>query len=59
MYTIDAQLSWVSLAPTGLWWNPILFEIGGRSVHLHTQLTWLIMTALFYWYARKIILKTC
>lgn len=48
------QLSWAPLAPTGPWWNPVLFHIGGKSVHLHTQMPWLIMTPLFYWYARKI-----
>ena len=48
------QLSWAPLAPSGPWWNPVLFEIAGKSVHLQTQLPWLIMTPLFYWYARKI-----
>jgi len=48
------QLSWAPLALTGPWWNPILFSIAGKSVHLHTQLPWLIMTPLFYWYARKL-----
>lgn len=48
------QLSWTPLTPTGPWWNPILFDIGGKSVHLQTQLPWLIMTPLFYWYARRI-----
>ena len=48
------QLSWAPLAPTGPWWNPVLFSIAGKSVHLHTQLPWLIMTPLFYWYARKL-----
>lgn len=48
------QLSWAPLAPTGPWWNPVLFSIGGKSVHLHTQLPWLIMTPLFYWYARRL-----
>lgn len=47
------QLSWAPLAPTGPWWNPILFYIGSKSVHLQAQLPWLIMTPLFYWYARK------
>ena len=48
------QLSWAPLAPTGPWWNPILFNIGNKSVHLQTQLPWLIMTPLFYWYALKL-----
>ncbi len=48
------QLSWAPLAPIGPWWNPVLFSIAGKSVHLHTQLPWLIMTPLFYWYARKL-----
>jgi hypothetical protein len=41
-------ISWAPLAPTGPFWNPALFEIGGRPVHLHTQLPWLLMTPIFY-----------
>ena len=51
------QLSWAPFAPTGPWWNPELFTIGGKSVHLHTQFPWLIMTPLFYWYVRKLKAK--
>ena len=51
------QLSWTPLAPTGPWWNPVLFVLGGKSVHLQTQLPWLIMTPLFYWYARRLKAK--
>jgi hypothetical protein len=42
------RLSWAPLIPTGPWWNPLLFTLGGRSVHLQTQLPWLLMTPLFY-----------
>ncbi|MFT4568849.1 MAG: hypothetical protein ACI9FN_003818, partial [Saprospiraceae bacterium] len=48
------ELSWAPMAPTGPWWNPVLFVIGGKSVHLHTQLPWFIMTPLFYWLALRI-----
>ncbi len=48
------ELSWAPMAPTGPWWNPVLFVIGGKSVHLHTQFPWLIMTPLFYWLVLKI-----
>ena len=43
------RLSWAPLIPTGPWFNPILFETGGRSVQLQTQLPWLLMTPLYYW----------
>lgn len=48
------SLSWAPMAPTGPWWNPALFHIGGKSVHLHTQFPWLIMTPLFYWIALRV-----
>ena len=48
------ELSWAPMAPTGSWWNPQLGVIGGRSIHLHTQFPWLIMTPLFYWLAIRI-----
>jgi len=41
-------LSWAPLAPTGPWWNPVLFTLGGRTAQLHTQLPWLLMTPIFY-----------
>ena len=42
------RLSWAPLIPTGPWWNPVLFTLGGRTVHLQTQLPWLLMTPLLY-----------
>jgi hypothetical protein len=45
-------ISWAPLAPTGPFFNPLLFEIAGRPVHLHTQLPWLLMTPIFYAIAR-------
>ncbi|MEE3332311.1 MAG: hypothetical protein VX246_15700 [Myxococcota bacterium] len=42
------DLSWAPLAPTGRFFNPVLFELGGRSVQLQTQLPWLLMTPIFY-----------
>jgi len=48
------QISWAPMALTGPWWNPELFKIAGKSVHLQTQLPWFIMTPLFYWYVRKV-----
>ncbi len=43
------QLSWAPLIPTGPWYNPVLFELDGRTVQLQTQLPWLLMTPLYYW----------
>ena len=42
------RLSWAPLIPTGPWFNPVLFEIGGKTVQLQTQLPWLLMTPIFY-----------
>ena len=60
MYIYQAQLaqgfklSWAPLAFTANWYNPLLFTLQDRSVHLQAQLPWIIMTPLFYWYTLKI-----
>lgn len=43
------RLSWAPLIPTGPWFNPMLFELQGRTVQLQTQLPWVLMTPLYYW----------
>jgi hypothetical protein len=45
----SGTLSWAPLAPTGPWFNPILFEIGDVHASLQGQIPWIIMTPLFYW----------
>ena len=42
------SLSWAPLAPTGQFFNPILFEFNERSVMLQTQLPWLIISPILY-----------
>ena len=42
------RLSWAPLIPTGPWFNPVVFEIGGRTAQLQTQLPWLLMTPIYY-----------
>ena len=42
------SLSWAPLAPTGQFFNPLLFELNGRSVMFQTQLPWLIMAPILY-----------
>jgi len=42
------SLSWAPLAPTGQFFNPLLFEFNGRSVMFQTQLPWLIMSPILY-----------
>lgn len=60
MYIYQAQLaqgfklSWAPLAFTANWYNPVLFTLQDRTVHLQAQLPWIIMTPLFYWYTIKI-----
>jgi hypothetical protein len=45
---VEALIAWAPLSPFGSWWNPILFEIAGRSVHLQTQMPWVLMTPILY-----------
>jgi hypothetical protein len=45
---IGKPLSWAPFAPTGPWFNPVLFEFRDRSISLQGQLPWVIMTPLFY-----------
>ena len=42
------SLSWAPLAPTGQFFNPLLFEFSGRSVMFQTQLPWLTMAPILY-----------
>lgn len=42
------SLSWAPLAPTGQFFNPLLFEFNGRSIMFQTQLPWLIMAPILY-----------
>lgn len=44
----DKLLSWAPLAPTGQFFNPLLFEFNERSVMLQTQIPWLIMSPILY-----------
>jgi len=46
--SVDKPLSWAPLAPTGPWFNPLLWEYDGRSIMFQSQLPWLIMTPLVY-----------
>ena len=41
-------LSWAPLAPTGQFFNPLLFAFNGRSVMFQTQLPWLILAPILY-----------
>lgn len=42
------KLSWAPLAPTGPWWNPIIFSVFGRTVQLQTQVPWVLMAPTYY-----------
>tara|TARA_Y100001936_G_scaffold161811_1_gene158040 strand:+ start:99 stop:695 length:597 start_codon:yes stop_codon:yes gene_type:complete len=41
-------LSWAPFAPTGQYFNPLLFVFNERSVMFQTQLPWLIMAPILY-----------
>ena len=46
--SVGKDLSWAPLAPTGPWINPILFQYGDRTITLHGQIPWLLMTPILY-----------
>ena len=46
--SIGKDLSWAPLAPTGPWINPVLFQFDDRSITLHGQIPWLLMTPMLY-----------
>tara|TARA_B110000003_G_scaffold152247_1_gene152954 strand:- start:1925 stop:2536 length:612 start_codon:yes stop_codon:yes gene_type:complete len=46
--SVGKDLSWAPLAPTGPWMNPILFQFDDRTVTLHGQIPWLLMTPILY-----------
>lgn len=48
------KLSWAPMAPTGSYYNPVLFTLGDRTVSLQGQIPWLLMSPLFYWLALKL-----
>jgi hypothetical protein len=46
--SVGKTLSWAPLAPTGPWFNPVIFELNGRGINFQTQLPWLLMTPILY-----------
>ena len=46
--SVGKDLSWAPLAPTGPWINPTLFQFDDRTVTLHGQIPWLLMTPILY-----------
>ena len=46
--SVGKDLSWAPLAPTGPWMNPVLFQYGDRTITLHGQVPWLLMTPILY-----------
>ena len=46
--SVGKKLSWAPLAPTGQYFNPLLFEFNERSVMFQTQLPWLIVAPILY-----------
>jgi hypothetical protein len=50
---LSYRLSWAPLTPAGPWFNPVLFNLNGRSVQLQTQVPWMLMTPIFYFTVLK------
>mgnify|MGYP003323270721 CR=1 FL=1 len=46
--SVGKDLSWAPLAPTGPWLNPVLFQFNDRTITLHGQIPWLLMTPILY-----------
>tara|TARA_B110000116_G_scaffold126159_1_gene109369 strand:- start:114 stop:731 length:618 start_codon:yes stop_codon:yes gene_type:complete len=49
--SIGKPLSWAPFSPFGGAFNPELFNINDRSIQLQTQIPWVIMTPILYFYA--------
>jgi len=45
---VGKPLSWAPLAPSGPWWNPLLFEFNGRTITFQGQVPWLLAPWLIY-----------
>lgn len=45
---VGKPLSWAPLAPSGPWWNPLLFEFNGRTITFQGQLPWLLAPWVIY-----------
>ena len=43
------ELSWAPLSPFGNIYNPVLFTVFGKSVHLQPQMPWFLMLPIVYW----------
>ena len=45
---VGKPLSWAPLAPSGPWWNPLLFEFRGRTITFQGQIPWFLAPWLIY-----------
>ena len=45
---VGKPLSWAPLAPSGPWWNPLLFEFNGRTITFQGQVPWLLAPWMIY-----------
>ena len=45
---VGKNLSWAPLAPTGPWFNPVIFYFNDRTISLQSQIPWLLMTPILY-----------
>ena len=46
--SVDKSLSWAPLSPLGSWFNPVFFHFNDRTLSLQSQISWVIVTPLFY-----------
>jgi len=54
---VGKTISWAPLSPLSSFYNPHLFDFNGRSVFLQTQLPWIFMTPLVYYFFIKLVNK--
>ena len=45
---VGKPLSWAPLAPSGPWWNPLLFEFRDRTITFQGQIPWFLAPWLIY-----------
>ena len=55
--SVGKSLSWAPLSPLGSWFNPVFFHFNDRTLSLQSQISWVIMTPLFYAWVLRCVRK--
>ena len=55
--SVGKSLSWAPLSPLGSWFNPVFFHFNDRTLSVQSQISWVIMTPLFYAWVLRCVRK--